>query len=39
MVAKDPVIDGQTALGWAVDQQGNVKAIKLLKVYIPTFII
>ena len=31
MVAKDPVIDGQTALGWAVDQQGNVRGYQAVK--------
>ena len=31
MVAKDPVIDGQTALGWAIDQQGNVRGYQAVK--------
>ena len=37
MVAKDPVIDGQTSLGWAVDQQGLVRgyvAVKGLYTYL-----
>ena len=37
MVAKDPVIDGQTSLGWAVDQQGLVRgyfAVKGLNYYL-----
>ena len=31
MVAKDPVIDGQTSLGWAVDQQGVVRGYAAVK--------
>lgn len=31
MVAKDPVIDGQTALGWVVDQQGLVRGYAAVK--------
>ena len=31
MVAKDPVIDGQTSLGWAVDQQGVVRGYVAVK--------
>ena len=31
LVAKDPVKDGQTALGWAVDQQGLVRGYVAVK--------
>ena len=31
LVAKDPVKDGQTALGWAVDQQGLVRGYSAVK--------
>ena len=31
LVAKDPVIDGQTSLGWAVDQQGVVRGYYAVK--------
>ena len=31
LVAKDPHIDGQTNLGWAIDQQGLVRVIMQLK--------
>ena len=37
IVAKDPVIDGQTSLGWAIDQQGVVRgyfAVKGLYYYL-----
>ena len=37
MVAKDPVIDGQTSLGWATDRQGLVRgyvAVKGLYTYL-----
>ena len=37
IVAKDPVIDGQTSLGWAIDQQGVVRgyfAVKGLNYYL-----
>ena len=37
IVAKDPVIDGQTSLGWAIDQQGIVRgyfAVKGLYYYL-----
>jgi hypothetical protein len=38
MVAKDPVNDGQTALGWELISKVMYVVIKLLKVYIPIFI-
>ena len=31
MVAKDPVIDGQTNMGWAIDQQGIVRGYSAVK--------
>lgn len=31
MVAKDPVINGQTALSWGIDQQGNVRSYMSVK--------
>ena len=37
IVAKDPVIDGQTSMGWAIDQQGLVRgyyAVKGLNYYL-----
>ena len=37
IIAKDPVIDGQTSLGWAIDQQGVVRgyfAVKGLYYYL-----